>query len=322
MSAIHILLLQGEVIKFLSRIFQERYLIFTSFNFQSDFNAVADSRTIPAALNIFSGTDMAENNSKINAVNNDLNNPPSLNITESSRILLTSIEDILVDLVNRADLSPSDDEFYYKYRRILDIYDHFQNEVIDASGISTVCSAGCSSCCCHWVEDVNSFEAYIIGRYLNENSPDMIDSVIMLFREDAEVLNSLRDIVDGKSAEYTSVSDEITDQYDLLLACFYQLERPCALLDDNGCCSVYPVRPFTCRDYMNIRDKTACLPDRIIEGEPATLILYLSDFISQQLEILHRRFDDGSDDMSLRSLLVRFFESGESTVEKTFSRED
>jgi len=245
-----------------------------------------------------------------NGSSEDLQSPPAIIITESARILLGQIEDILADLVNRTDLYPSDDEFYDKYRQLLDLYDILQHQILDASGINVVCTAGCSNCCCHWVEDVSSFEGIIISRYLYEHYPEMVDSVITSFRKDEQVLNSLSGLVEEKTAGDSSVSVDIPDPYDLLLSCFYQLQRPCALLDADGRCIVYPVRPFTCRDYLNLRDPAACLPDRINDEEHSTLMLYLSDTVSDRLEILHKRFDHGSDDRSLRSLLVRFFESG------------
>ncbi len=249
---------------------------------------------------------MSVNKNEITCNNGDSVNPPEFVMTEYSQSLLCSIEKLLDDLLNRTDLIPSSDEFYCKFREILDIYDRLQLEVLKASGINVVCGAGCSNCCCHWVDDVSSVEAVIISRYLKEQYPDMIESVIRIFQDDAEVLNSLHAIVDEKSDEYSSFEEEIEDSYDLLLTCFYQLERPCALLDDKGQCIIYPVRPFTCRDFLNIKDPEACHPERINEEGNATLIMYLSDTISQKLEQLHLRFDDGSADMSLRSLLVRY----------------
>jgi len=260
---------------------------------------------------VFSSKNMIENNGGITGNNDDFDKGPSFIVTESSQILLGSIEDILADLISRVDLCPADYEFYDKFRCILDLYDRFQREVIDASKISIVCSAGCSSCCCHWVDDVNSFEGMIISRYLADNHPDIINSVIKSFRKDAEALTSLQVLIDEKIAEYSNVSDDIPDNHELLLSCFYQLERPCALLDDSGRCLVYPVRPLTCRDYLNLRDPAACLPELINEEERATLIMYLSNTVSDRLEILHRRFDQGNNDMSLRTLLVRFLEVGE-----------
>jgi len=253
---------------------------------------------------------MTERSEKIPVNNGILNQPPDFIIPEASRYLLVSIEGLLSELVDCKTPDPCDDEFYFRFLNVLDLYDRFQREILAASGINVVCSAGCAECCCHWVEDVNSFEGYIISRYLRENHPDIIDSVIGLFREDAEVIASLKNIVDEKITGYSSLPEEIPDKYELLLSCFYQLERPCALLDENGRCVVYPVRPLTCRDYMNIRDPEACLPERINEDGNATLIMHISDSIAEHIEILNRRFDQGCDDMSLRGLLVRILEPG------------
>lgn len=251
---------------------------------------------------------MTEKNGIKTVYNEDPDNSPSFVMTGSTRMLLGFIENLLGELVNQVNLCASDEEFYRKYLSILDLYDRFQHEVINASGINKVCSAGCSHCCCHWVDDVNSFEGVIISQYLAEHHPDLIDFVIESFRQDEEVLESLCGLVDQKMAEYSSFTDDIPDKYDLLLSCFYQMQRPCALLDENGCCIVYPVRPLTCRDYLNIRDCNACLPDRINEEKEATLIMDISDKVSELLETLHHRFDYGDDNMSLRSLLVRYLE--------------
>jgi Fe-S-cluster containining protein len=251
---------------------------------------------------------MTEKNDIIAVYNKDPDNPPPFVMTESARMLLGSIENLLGELVNQADLRPSDDEFYHKFLSIFDLYNRFQHEVINASGINTVCGAGCSHCCCHWVEDVNSFEGIIISRYLAEHHPELVYSIIESFRKDEAVLESLCGLVDKKVAEYSSFTDDIPDKYDLLLSCFYQMQRPCALLDKNGRCIVYPVRPLTCRDYLNVRDPDACLPDLINEEKEATLIMDISDKVSELLEILHQRFDYGDDNMSLRSLLIRCLE--------------
>jgi len=125
------------------------------------------------------------NNDELICNDGDSVNPPDFVMTESSRTLLFSIENLLDDLVNRIDLVPSDDEFYSKFREILSLYDRLQIEILNASGISVVCGAGCSRCCCHWVDDVNSFEAVIISRYLKEHHPDIVESVIRFFQEDA-----------------------------------------------------------------------------------------------------------------------------------------
>ncbi len=252
---------------------------------------------------------MTENRSIENGKREVPDDKTQVVITEFAGELLKSIENILAELVSRIDLSPADDEFYLTFCKLFNLYDLFQNEIIDASGINVVCKAGCSNCCCHWVDDVNSFEVMIIIRYLAINHPEIIDSIAISLRKDMDSLTLLKSHVDEKVTEYSFVTDDLPDKYDLLLLCFYQLERQCALLDDNGRCVVYPVRPFTCRDYINISDPSVCHPDRINEEEPATLILHLSDKVSQLLEILHHRFNEGNPDMSLRSRLLSLLES-------------
>ena len=235
-------------------------------------------------------------------------NSPEIVITESARGIIILIEEILDYLISRKDINPHDDLFYFKFREALDLYDLLLNEVLAASEISSVCKTGCKQCCCHWVEDVSFQEGAIISRYLKENHPAFIDRIIGAFKEDTHIFESLCVSSDDNIPEYHFLQNEADDFYSLLLSRFYQLNRPCALLDKNGRCIVYPVRPLTCRDYFNIRDSSACHPERINDENNATLIIYLSDTIAQKVEILHARFDNGSYDKSLRSLLVRIFE--------------
>lgn len=235
-------------------------------------------------------------------------NPPEIVITESAGGKIIIIEEILDYLISRKDLNLDDDLFYFKFREALDLYDLLLNEVMAASEISSVCKTGCKQCCCHWVEDVSSLEGAVISRYLKENHPDLIEQITGSFREDTDIFDSLCVSADDIIPEHHIFRDESDDRYDLILSCFYQLGRSCAFLDKNGRCIVYPVRPLTCRDYFNIRDSSACHPERINDENNATLIIYLSDTIANKLEILHGRFDNGSNDKSLRSLLVRIFE--------------
>ncbi|PKL19135.1 MAG: hypothetical protein CVV49_02335 [Spirochaetae bacterium HGW-Spirochaetae-5] len=233
-------------------------------------------------------------------------NPPEIVITESAGKIIITIEEILDYLISRKDLNPDDNLFYFKFREALDLYDLLLEEVLAASEISSVCKTGCKQCCCHWVENVSFVEGAVISRYLKENHPDLVGQITGSFREDADIFDSVCVSADDKIPEHHIFGDESDDRYDLILSCFYQFGRHCALLDKNGRCMVYPVRPFTCRDYFNVRDASACHPEKINDENNATLIVYISDAITEKIEVLHRRFNKVSDDMSLRRLLVRF----------------
>lgn len=252
---------------------------------------------------------MTEGNSLKNREDENSSTPPVFIINGTARSLLKEMEDILDGLICRADLHPSSEEFYNKFLRFLELQELFQRELLNETGVSTVCGAGCSSCCCHWVDDVYSFEGIIISRFIKEQRPWLVEPALSIFRRDAECMESLSVIVDDKLSELIPDPDEIPDRNELLLSCFYQMERPCALLDDTGRCSIYPVRPLTCRDYLNISAAEACLPERINEASEATLIMYLPDTLSEKLETLHCRFRAGVEDMSLRHILINLLEA-------------
>ncbi len=258
---------------------------------------------------------MTENDRILNTEDEDPLPPPSIIITEPARLILNSVENILSELAGETGLDPSDDEFYYRYLTLLEQYDELQRIVLKASGIDSVCGEGCSCCCFHWVEDVNSFEAMIMGRYIEENFPEKRESIKNTFFEDQNIFDSMRDAAEKMTPSAESGPGDIPDSYDLHLSLFYQMRRPCALLDGNGRCIVYPVRPLTCRDYLNLRDPAACLPERIDQERYATLIISVSDTIIEPLEILHQRFDFGSGSMSLRKLIPRYLARRSETAE-------
>lgn len=252
---------------------------------------------------------MSNINRQENFNDGDNHKPPELLNTEFSAGILKSMDAALDEMLSMKNLTPGCDEFYNLFRNFLDMYEKYQQEVLQASGINIVCRAGCSACCFHWVDDVYSFEGYVIARYLKDNYNWKIKSLIEKFRNDAEIFESLYGIVNEKTDGYSGSCDEVADPYDMVLSSFYQLGRPCALLDDQGRCIVYPVRPFTCRDYLNIKNPEACLPERINNDARATIIMYLSDDISEKFEQLHHRYNKNGDDMSLRKLLVFFLEN-------------
>ncbi len=276
-------------------------MIFVGYLIVSDFHDIISVKDQLYKRNMSSRDDLS-------GTEGGMVNPPEIVITESAGGIIIRIEEILDYLISRKDLNPDDDIFYFKFREALDLYDLLMYEVLAASEIISVCKTGCKQCCCHWVENVSSLEGAVISRYLKENHPDLIEQITDSFREDIDIFDSLCVSADDKFPEHHIFSDESDNRYDLLLSAFYQFGRYCALLDKNGRCMVYPVRPFTCRDYFNVRDSSACHPENINDENNATLIIYISDDITEKIEVLNRRFDKVSDDMSLRRLLIRFLE--------------
>ncbi|WP_246038138.1 YkgJ family cysteine cluster protein [Geomonas terrae] len=106
-----------------------------------------------------------------------------------------------------------------------------------ADGGSIYCGKGCRNCCSLAVH-TGFAEALAVARRLNEAQAEKVASYAV----------RLRDLV-------KNVSD---------LPQYLRLHRQmgfCPLLDDEGACSVYPVRPLTCRALISTRESVWCGAD-------------------------------------------------------------
>ena len=80
------------------------------------------------------------------------------------------------------------------------------------------------------------------------------------------------------------------------------------LLDERGACSIYPVRPMSCRSYLSFSDPLLCDPDTIYYNEVLTCLCTLEQEADEVLEKLHERYDHCELDTSLRTLLPYYLE--------------
>ncbi|MBN2038171.1 MAG: hypothetical protein JW768_15630 [Chitinispirillaceae bacterium] len=179
----------------------------------------------------------------------------------------------------------------------------YQRVIAEASGMAIACRKGCTECCCHWVEDVNSFEAEIIAAHVREHHPEAIGRIVELCRRDNEHLERLNAIVEKKTAD--CLRHKEIDTVDLLLASFYQLQRCCPLLE-NGLCLAYPVRPLTCRMYVSFGDPRQCHPDNINEYAPSTYLFDPEEEVNTLIDTLHFKYIRFHGDTGLRSQLVKY----------------
>jgi Fe-S-cluster containining protein len=197
--------------------------------------------------------------------------------------------------------------FRSRFTEILKLYDHYQQLVLQGSSMNISCKSGCSYCCYHWVEDVNSFEAEIIAEYIKEKKAYKVNKITRMCQNDLRELERLQHIVSERLDQpYDNLEAGEIDDVDLLLSVFYQMKRPCPLLDSNGSCMVYPVRPLTCRIYMSFTDPGHCSPEYINDDEVSTYLLNLEENANEILDKLHYRYSKFSDDTGLRSLLLQY----------------
>lgn len=198
-----------------------------------------------------------------------------------------------------------DPQFRVVFKDILELFEQYQKLVLEHSKIICTCNKRCCSCCFHWVEDVNSFEAEIIAHYIRVNMPDKIPHIINSCIEDQAELERLYALVQERLAQEQDESETI-DEIDLLLSVFYQSRRLCPLCDSDGLCMIYPVRPLTCRVYMSFSDPGLCDPSYINDEYIPTYLLNLEETANDILDRLHFKYQKFRDDTGLRSLLIKY----------------
>jgi hypothetical protein len=135
--------------------------------------------------------------------------------------------------------------------------------------------------------------------------PGEVERIVKICREDSLLLEYLDSIVEQKlSCDGNSKYPATFDRVDVLLASFYQQKRPCPLLNRNGECSIYPLRPLTCRIYVNFYDPLLCDPQHINSRDIPNYLLDLPEETNVLLDRLHFRFDSFKGNTGLRSLLL------------------
>ena len=202
--------------------------------------------------------------------------------------------------------SPIHEEFRSRYSRILDLFESYQQEVVRHSEYEVSCKPGCSHCCSHWVEDVYSFEGEIMADFVWTHFPERVHSLIEIFRADEDRLISLNRIVEEKMQTVLPAgARKDIDQVDVLLIGFHQLRLPCALLDKECRCTVYPVRPLTCRAYQSFSPPDDCRPEHIKKSDNPTYLLDMSEEAGALLDELHERYKR-YDTTGLRALLRHY----------------
>jgi len=229
-----------------------------------------------------------------------------LPVPEAARAIQRSIAELLETLCTGAPsaMSPA---FMAGWQEALTLADRYREEITQHAGRTVACTKGCASCCFHWVEDVNSFEAEAIAAWLVRYAPEKIPSIIDRCTRDAAALSHLNALVEAKLALLDSAQNEAIDPTDLLLASFHRLRRPCPLLDGTTrSCLVYPLRPLTCRMYVNFSDPARCSPGAADDTDIPTSLFNLEEPADGFIDALHFKFMRFEGDTGLRSLLPKY----------------
>lgn len=233
-------------------------------------------------------------------------NAPSV-IGPAAAAIHRNIVTCLRRLVQGDYASCLDSGFGQGFAAFLDLFGQYQQEMLRFNNQAVSCARGCNTCCCHWVEDTNSFEAEMIADYVRQRLPERVDAIVKRCESDERCLAYLDSIVELKLPESESgAGDGPFDPVDVLLAAFYQFRRQCPFIGENGDCVIYPVRPLTCRIYVSFADPTWCEPDQINGDRLATYLLDMEEEANDLLDTLHFKYNRYGDDTGLRSLVAKY----------------
>ena len=121
-------------------------------------------------------------------------------------------------------------------------YDNLIAKTIDESPIKPACKAGCAFCC-HYKVEVRAHEMLLIKDYMSKTfNAEKIAAVLAEVEANAAIIRTL------------TPEQHLTTNL------------KCALLQDNQC-SIYPVRPFRCRNFHST-DANACEQSH---GDPSNM---------------------------------------------------
>lgn len=138
----------------------------------------------------------------------------------------------ITQLADDLACAKSADDFHAALRRALASYDEINATGVEQAGVALVCRAGCSLCC--WLRvDVCAPEVFLIADTLRkELTPTELDELRGRLAEHAKLVTGM------------TVLEHATRN----VAC---------PLSRDGWCSVYAVRPHTCRRHHST-DMAAC----------------------------------------------------------------
>ncbi len=126
--------------------------------------------------------------------------------------------------------------------------DHKIDRLEKLSGIKATCKPGCSSCCRNMIWSTR-VELDIIKAYLQKADMHEVRAVYDRSVRSARVI--IEAFGSATVARNTFNSQEMREKY-------RSMDIMCPLLDENGLCTVYPVRPSNCWAFRSYGEVHEC----------------------------------------------------------------
>ena len=144
------------------------------------------------------------------------------------------------------------------------------SEQVHEVGLEVSCRAGCGACCRQMVP-LSIFEAEALSTWIATLDPETRQILAQRFHQsllklsETGLINRLmsKDWLGGKETAQEIVLD------------YFYLGIPCPFLQDESC-SIHPIRPLVCREYLVTSDPRHCADPRSLQADPVPVPLRFS----------------------------------------------
>lgn len=144
------------------------------------------------------------------------------------------------------------------------------------------CRAACGNCCHHYPMSVAPFELIYLYKNLRER-----DDLISIM-EACQVRSSMfKTLCDNRRGE--APSEEEAE--DMALHDYFAQWKSCPFSDPKGDCTVYPLRPVSCRMYFSETDPRFCTPEHLQTPNNESYIVYLPDSAEEAVYGISEHYD-------------------------------
>ena len=146
------------------------------------------------------------------------------------------------------------------------------------------CRPACGNCCHHYPMSVEPFE--LISLYSELRKRDDLLSIMeacqvrsTLFKkiyEQNKLQNEQEHVITKSVGNEDDFDDKAEDE---ALHQYFAAWKPCPFSNGVGDCTVYPLRPVSCRMYFSETDPKFCTPEHLRTPDNDSYIVYLPDHI-------------------------------------------
>jgi Fe-S-cluster containining protein len=128
-------------------------------------------------------------------------------------------------------------------------------KALAVEGVQPTCRAGCDACCRQLVV-VSPLEAHAISAYVaaDRELSQAVAGRVAEWEARVEALPELRSGLD-RLGEFDGYLPD--NEGDALEALYWKAQLPCPFLREREC-SIYPARPFACREHYVVSDPALC----------------------------------------------------------------